>query len=70
MDKILIKSDFMKGIISKLIQRSIKKHLDINADARLDYLNVDTMGDFVTIHVDGKVKIRKDDFLKLVMKEL
>lgn len=70
MDTILIKSDFMKGIISKIVQRSFKKNKDINTDIKLNYLNVDTTGDFVTLHINGKIRISKDDFLKLVLKEL
>lgn len=70
MDKILIKSKFMKGIISKIIQHSIKKSKGIDTDVDLEQLEIDTIGDFVTIKLDGKILIRKEDFSYLIMKEL
>lgn len=70
MDKILIHSKFMKGLISKIIQRSIRKSNGIDTVINLNYVNVDTDGDYVTVQLDGSIKIRKDDFVKIVMKEL
>lgn len=70
MDKILIHSKFMKSLISKIVQRSIRKGSGVDTLIDLNYVNVDTDGEFVTIQIDGSIKIRKEDFVKIVMKEL
>lgn len=59
-------SSFMKGIVSKLIARSIYKKYGYKVTVRLDDLDIWSIDGDTSIKVNAEVKMSSNEFKKLI----
>lgn len=64
--KLNLSSRFMKGIVTKMIAKTIKKKLGYQIDIQLHELTVEATGGKVYIHVNADAEMNNSDFAKLV----
>lgn len=69
MDRIILKSNFIRNIVAKLIIRYVKKSLEIEPKIDFHYLDV-KIDDEISIKLDTQITMTKEDFMKIVTKEL
>ena len=68
MDELSIVSNFTKGIVSKLLQKIIKKKLDCEIKLDLNDLQVTIVEGKTRIHLDVTADLSKEELLKLLKK--
>ena len=68
-DMINIKNSFMKGVISTIITKLIKKN-GINLDLNLEGLEIKFEDDTARIHLEIDGVMSKDELMKLVKDKL
>ena len=68
MDEMTIKSSFMRTIISKLLDRIVKKNLGYDANIILNGLTVRITDEKANVHVDADVTVSKDELTKILQK--
>lgn len=68
MDEMTIKSSFMRAIISKLLNRIVKKDLGYDANIILNGLTVRITDEKAYVHVDADVTVSKDEVTKILQK--
>lgn len=68
MDEMTIKSSFMRAIISKLLDRMVKKNLGYDANIILNGLTVRITDEKAYVHVDADATISKDELTKILQK--
>lgn len=56
------------GIISKILVKAIKKHLNIDAEVGVNEISVSELSETVIIHFNGDIVIPKENVLELVKK--
>lgn len=56
------------GIISKILMKAIKKHLNIDAEVGVNEISVSELSETVIIHFNGDIVIPKENVLELVKK--
>ena len=66
MDEMKIKSGLMTGIVSKLIKRSIKKHLGCEMDITIQDLSLLSNDEKTHIHISVDGMMTKDEIKKLL----
>lgn len=68
MDKINIElnSKLMRGLVSKLIARSIKKQYGCKVDIQLNGLDFSSINGETNLHIDIEAKLDSDDFKQIV----
>ena len=64
-DNIVIKSRFIKGIISKLISITIKKKLKCAMNLELNEIGIVTAETNVNVHLVADATIEKKDLIKI-----
>lgn len=64
-DNIVIKSKFIKGIISKLISITIKKKLKCAMNLELNEIGIVTAETNVNVHLVADATIEKKDLIKI-----
>lgn len=69
MDELKFKTDFMRGLISKLIRRSLRKKFGCEVNIRIKQLEVTSIDDRYYIHMDvsGDIDVQE---LKKLLKEV
>jgi hypothetical protein len=65
-DNIVIKSEFIKDIVSKLISNAIQKELKYEANLNLDEIDLVVTETNVHIHLDANATIGKKDLMKIL----
>lgn len=55
MDKLIINSNFTRGIISRLIKRTMKKKFGNNIDIQIEDLEVSINDDIVKVKMSGEM---------------
>lgn len=68
MDEMTIKSSFMRAIISKLLNRIVKKDLGYDANIILNGLTVRITDEKAYVHVDADATVSKDELTKILQK--
>lgn len=68
MDEMTIKSRFMRTIISKLLDRMVKKNLGYDANIILNGLTVRITDEKAYVHVDADATVSKDELTKILQK--
>lgn len=68
MDEMAIKSRFMRAIISKLLDRMVKKNLGYDTNIILNGLTVRITDEKAYVHVDADVTVSKDELTKILQK--
>lgn len=66
MDKISIESKFMTYVISKALNRIVRKKTGRNIDICLNGVRAVFVDDKVRVHLDVDAEIGKDDFSHLI----
>ena len=68
MDELRVKlgSKLMRGIISKLITKTVKKKLGYDIDIQFDDLVITTVDNGFCLHADVSAEISKDEFMKAI----
>lgn len=67
MDIMNIESNFMTGLIGKIIEKSIKKKVGSNVDVDLKQIGFKTLeNDIIRAQLNISVDISKDDLSKLI----
>ena len=64
--KLKLSTNYMRGIISKLIKKALYNKLGYNIDILLNEIEVKNDGDMICIHVDADTKISTHDFSKII----
>ena len=68
MDEMTIKSSFMRAIISKLLERMIKKNFGYGANIILNGFAVRITDEKAYVHVDADATVSKDELTKILQK--
>ena len=66
MDEMNIVSEFTRKIISKFVQKAIRKKTDCDVGICLNAVNVTVTDGVTRIHLDLDAAITKEDLLKLL----
>lgn len=66
MDEMRITSEFTRGIVSKLIERLLKKKLRYDANIQLNDFRAHMIDGKTRVHVDVDFEIDKDELLKIL----
>lgn len=66
MDKLEIKSAFMRNLITKAISKMIQKKLGYKINIQLNDLDVKVIEGEAHLHVDAEVKIDNGEFMKII----
>lgn len=64
--KLSLNSKFMKGIVTKLITRTIRKKLGYEIDIQINNVSVVSTDGKVRIHVDVEAETTNEEFNKIV----
>ena len=64
--KLNLSGRFMKGIVTKMIAKTIKKKLGYQIDIQLHELGVEAIGGKVYLHINADAEMSSSDFAKLV----
>lgn len=68
MDEMTIKSSFTRAIISKLLNRMVKKNLGYDANIILNGLTVRITDEKAYVHMDADATVSKDELTKILQK--
>lgn len=69
--KVKLSTNFMKGIVTKIIRKAIRKKYGYNVDILLNTLEVKTMeGGKIGIHLDVDAELTNDEFMKIISKSM
>lgn len=68
MDEMRLKltTKFMKGILAKLMSRSIRKKYGYKIDIRINDIDMDMFNGQTSIHLDVDLNLGSEDFKKLM----
>lgn len=66
MDEMNIGSKFMRGIVAKLIKKTIKKKMGYNLDIQFNGLNVKYIDGTAKIHMDVDIDMDKEELMKIL----
>lgn len=64
--KIKLSTKFMKGIIAKIVKRTISKKLGYDIDILINEIDIKTIDGKVHLHVDVDGEINNDEFMKII----
>lgn len=64
--KLKLSTRFMRGIVSKLIARTIFKQFGFKAEIHLNEIELDTVNDKIHLHINADGKIDQKDLLKII----
>lgn len=70
MDELRIKTNFMKGMICRLIRFTVKKSLDCDVDLDLKDLNVVSDGEQIHIQLNAEAVLKAEDVKKLLKEKM
>lgn len=68
MDEMIIKSDFMRGIITKILRKALKKKLSIDANIDVKDIHVVFDEDNANIHLELDANMSKSDLMGLLIR--
>lgn len=66
--KLKLSTNFMKNIVSKLIEKSIYKKYGCKVNVQLDELDINIIDGETTINANVEAKINSDEFRKMMTK--
>ena len=66
--KLKLTTKFMRGIVSKLIERSIYKKYGYRVNIQLNDLNISVVDGETTINTNVEAKISSEEFKKMMTK--
>lgn len=66
--KLKLSTNFMKNIVSKLIEKSIYKKYGCKVNVQLDELDINIIDGETTINANAEAKINSDEFRKMMTK--
>ena len=66
--KLKLTTKFMRGIVSKLIERSIYKKYGYIVNVQLNDLDINIVDGETTINTNVEAKISSEEFKKMIMK--
>ena len=66
--KLKLSTNFMKSIVSKLIEKSIYKKYGCKVNVQLDELDINIIDGETTINANVEAKINSDEFRKMMTK--
>ena len=64
--KLILSSRFMKGIVTKIIAKTIKNKTGYEIDIELNEVAVEVIDGKVHLHVDAKAEMQSDDLWHIV----
>ena len=64
--KVKLSTKFMKGFVSKLIAKKIRKKYGYDINIRIEELDFSSVDGEVTLHTNVEVKLDQKDFKKIV----
>lgn len=64
--KVNLSTKFMRGIVAKLIAKSIYKKYGYKINIQLNELNVNVVDGETSIHTNVEVKLNSDEFMKIM----
>lgn len=70
MDEMEIKGKILRGIISDIVTKSLKKSLGKEIEVDINNLKIKTGGLFSTVHLDADVSIVSKDLKELVLDKI
>ena len=68
MDEMTIRSSFARAIISKLLDRMVKKNLGCDANIILNGFAIRITDEKAHVHVDADASVSKDELTKILQK--
>lgn len=71
MDELKIKSNFLKGIIKKILIKNLKKHIgDYVTDMSLNDMEITIDDGKVKIHIDADIEAKKEIISEVILKSM
>ena len=64
--KVNLSTKFMRGIVAKLIAKSIYKKYGYKVNIQLNELNVNVVDGATRIHTNVEVQLNSDEFMKIM----
>lgn len=64
--KLTLTTKFMRGIVAKLVARSIYKKYGYKVDVQIDDLDISILDGDTDIHANVEVKMNSTEFMKLM----
>ena len=64
--KLRLSTKFMRGMVSKLISKTVYKKLRYKVDIQLNDINVEFIDGETSIHTDVDLRLDKEEFTKLI----
>lgn len=64
--KVNLSTKFMRGIVAKLISKSIYKKYGYKVNIQLNELNVNVVDGATRIHTNVEVQLNSDEFMKIM----
>lgn len=66
MDEMKITSKFLTGVVSKILERTLKKKLGYHIDIRLNGINVTCNDGKIHAHLDVDCELSKEEFERIL----
>ena len=64
--KLILSTKFMRGIVTKLISRAIRKKFGYDVKIQLNAVQVETANGKVYLHADVDAEVDNEEFLKIM----
>lgn len=66
MDKLVLRSSFLRGIVARFISKKIRKELAYDVKVVLNEFDAETRDGEVAIKLDGEVLMKEAEFRRLI----
>ena len=66
MDKMILESEFVRGIISKLMKRAVKKKYGYDIDVNIDKVNATYANGKMNIQLGLSTELTKEELFKIL----
>lgn len=68
MDTMILESKLMRGFISKLMKKAIKKNVGCETDITINEINAKIVEGEASVHISIDAKMSKEELMKLLAK--
>lgn len=65
--KVKLSTNFMRGIVSKVIAKAIKKKYGIKVDIQLNEIDISMINGETNINTNVEIKLDSDEFKKIML---
>ena len=66
--KLVLSSKFMRGIVTKIIKKTVFKKTGYEIDIQINKIAVETNDGKVSLHMDADASVNSEDFVDIIKK--